>query len=398
MNFIKKIITPNQKVFIKKIQHVLYRSIHKLSKIDTCLSYSVIKQQSYDIFFGYYDITPFNSNDEILYLKRKKNSDEIEICLNDSNNLTKEKIIAVSRAWNWQQGCRLRWFPGYDDKIIFNIFESNNYGACIIDKKGQRIQDFKHPFYDISHDGSLGLTLNFERLGVLRPGYGYTCRSYFPNEKSNESIKVIDLSKDVVVDDITYNDIAKIVSYSGSFKNCYINHLSFSPNDKYFLFFWIEIKEGYHQASLLVYDLTSKKIIPLELHDKVSHYVWLDDDNILCTVYENSLICRYFVYNVVDKTKRAYCSNCLAEDGHPSVDNASFILTDTYPDRNGFQFLYLVDSIKDTKKEIFRVYMKPVANGEMRTDLHPRFNLCHSKICFDTNINGNREIIIVNRK
>ena len=41
--------------------------------------------------------------------------------------------------------------------------------------------------------------------------------------------------------------------------------------------------------------------------------------------------------------------------------------------------------------------MKPVANGEKRTDLHPRFNNNHTKICFDANYDGNREIIIVNR-
>ena len=71
------------------------------------------------------------------------------------------------------------------------------------------------------------------------------------------------------------------------------------------------------------------------------------------------------------------------------------ILTDTYPDINGFQCLYLVDSIFDKKETLFKVYMKPVSNGELRTDLHPRFNSKHSKICIDTNRNGSREIIII---
>ena len=398
MNIIKKFVTPKQKVLIRSFIHLAYRLKHRLPKVETSLNYLTIQNIGYDTFFGYYDITPFNSSDEILYLKRKKNSNEVEICLNDTNNLTKEKVLAKSKAWNWQQGSRLRWFPGSEEYIVFNTFENDKYGATVINKDGQIIKTFNRPLYDISSDGKLGLTLNFERLGVMRPGYGYTCKSYTPFELSNESIDVIDLSSDNVVDSITYSAIESVISQQKTFDKCYINHLAFSPNGKSFLFFWIEIVNGYHQASLLVYDVCSKSIIPLELEDKVSHYVWLDNENILCTSYKNPQSCRYFVYNVQDRSKKVYCPKSLNEDGHPSVDKDSNILTDTYPNRNGFQYLYLVDSDKDTKEILFKVYMKPVVNGEMRTDLHPRFNRNHSKICFDINKSGNREVIIVNRK
>lgn len=397
MNIIKKILTPNQKVLIRSLQHAFFRFSHRLNKVETFSEYVVIKQKYYDIFFGYYDITPFNSQDEILYVKKKKNINEVEICINDCMDLSKEKVISTSKAWNWQQGCRLRWFPGSDDKIIFNIYDKGLYGSRIVDRKGNFVKSFKYPLYDISHKGTYGLTLNFERLGVMRPGYGYTCKAYVPNNLVNETIDIIDLSTETVVDSLTYCDIAKEISRLGNYDNCYINHLSFSPNDNSFLFFWIEIKNGYHQASLLVYDITTKTIIPLETKEKVSHYVWLDNDNILCTSYKDSSICRYFVYNIKNMQKTQFCPNCLSQDGHPSLDYGSVILTDTYPDKNGYQYLYLVDSVKDTKKTIFKVYMKPVANGEMRTDLHPRFNHNNSKICFDTNINGNREILILKK-
>lgn len=397
MNILKKLVTPRQKVLIRSILHSVYRLKHGLPKVEASLDYLFIQHKGYDTFFGYYDITPFNSSDEILYLKRRNNSNEVEICLNDSNDLTKEKVLATSKAWNWQQGSRLRWFPGCEEHIVFNTFKNNKYGATVINKNGQIVRNFKKPLYDISADGKLGLTLNFERLGVMRPGYGYTCKSYIPCNLQNESIDVIDLNSDNVVDSVTYSAIASVISQQSTFDNCYINHLAFSPDGNCFLFFWIEIVNGYHQASLLVYDMLTKTIIPLELKEKVSHYVWLDNKNILCTSYLDSLTCRYFVYNLKNRTKKPYCSECLREDGHPSVDKDSFILTDTYPNRIGFQSLYLVDSEKDIKETLFKVYMRPVANGEKRTDLHPRFNISHSKICIDINKEGNREIVILNR-
>ncbi len=396
--FLRNLITPRQKVVIRSFQYGIYRSIQGLSKINTLLDYSAIKQKDNDIFFGYYDITPFNGKDEILYLKKQLNDNAVQICLNDSNDLTKESVISFSKAWNWQQGCRLRWFSGYDDRIVFNFFENGHYGARIIDKNGNTLRDFNQPLYDISQNGNLGLSLNFERLGIMRPGYGYTCRNYSYSDLQNESIYLIDLLTDTIIRRITYREIAEATSNQQILDNFYINHLSFSPSGKLFLFFWIEIIEGYHKASLCVYDIGSATINPLEINEKVSHYVWIDDDNIICTSYMDPNSCRYYIYNISHKTKNLFCPQSLLEDGHPSIDRCPIFLTDTYPDKNGFQHLYLVDAQKDLKQDICTVYMKPSMTGETRTDLHPRFNIDHSKICIDTNRNGHREMVIIKRR
>lgn len=393
---IRRLFTPKQKVMIRSIQHAIYRATHRLSKFETSYDYNIVRKKNNDVFFGYYDITPFNSLDELLFITRNKQSEDVDICISDSKDYSKWRILAHSKSWNWQQGCRLRWFPGSNDRIIFNFYEDNHYGARIIDKDGNKIKDYNYPLYDISHDGKFGLTLNFERLGVMRPGYGYTCKKYTSSELEKESIDLVDLSTNSISERICYRTIASFLPQSPDLEKCYINHLSFSPDDNQFLFFWIEVKNGYHQASLLVYNISTKDIIPIELEEKVSHYVWLDNDNILCTSYSNASTCRYYVYNVKARTKKEFCPQSLKEDGHPSVDNNSLILTDTYPNAQGYQNLYLVNSDTDTKELLLKVYMRPVSNGEWRTDLHPRFNVKHSKICIDTNQRGNREIIILN--
>lgn len=398
MSKIRAIITPEQKVLIKRTLNYVHRIRHHRSIINSKKEWLKISEKNHDVYFGYYDISPFNSRNQLIYVKKKKGANELKICLNSTYNLANEKQIATSYAWNWQQGCRLRWFPGSDNKIVFNNYQNGKYFSTVVDTNGDVLQNYSYPLYDIDHNGTLGLTLDFERLGELRPGYGYTCRKYVANNLAQESIKIIDLAHDCIIDEVTYRNIANSMPVECKLEKCYINHLSFSPNGKKFLFFWIEIVNGYHQASLMVYDIIKKSIITLDTKEKVSHYVWLDDENIICTAYESPAKCRYYLYNVLDSTKTPYCPNALQQDGHPSIYKEGAILTDTYPDSNGFQHLYLVNTIEDTKQQLLEIYSMPVANGEWRTDLHPRFNIDKTLICFDSNINGFRELFIVKNK
>lgn len=394
MSILRKFITPNQKVLIKSVLHIIYRFRHGESKVDTEHQFVIIGNKYSDIFFGYYDITPFNSRGDILYVKKDKGALEVSICINTTSGKN-EHILAKSCAWNWQQGCRLRWFPKTEDEIVFNIFENDRYFARVIDTMGKIVREYSYPLYDIDRNGEVGLSLNFERLGVLRPGYGYTCRPYKISKLEQESIYILNLKEDKIIDSVTYNDIAQSLRGKCDLNKCYINHLSFSPNGKQFLFFWIEIKNGYHQASLLIYRIDERKLVALDTKNKASHYVWLDENRILCTSYDSPSSCRYYVYYVDKQIKVPYCVKSLREDGHPSVLDDNTIITDTYPNANGNQYIYKVDSKNDTKEQIIRIYSKPVTNGEWRTDLHPRFNKDKTKICFDSNINGNRELFIL---
>lgn len=389
-------LTPKEKRYIKIAIQWIYRVINAKRKIECRRDLICFSEKKTHTFFGYYDITPFNNNNQMLYLEVKENNASADIVLNDIDH--NKRYLGKTLAWNWQQGCRLRWFPGSDSEIIYNYYEDKNYGAKVVSTEGEVIRKYSYPLYDIDYTGSLGLTLNFERLGYLRLGYGYTCNKYEGKDLENESIRIIDLKSDKVIDKIIYKQISEIMPTPCNLKNCYINHLSFSPEGDKFLFFWIEIVNSYHKASLLVYDINTKIIYSLETEEKVSHYVWLDNNEILCTSYMSPTECRYYIYNIKKRSKTDFCPQSLKEDGHPSVYNEDKILTDTYPDKNGYQYIYLVDKKKDTKQTLIKIYSKPVVEGEKRTDLHPRFNINKSYISFDSNKGDFREFYILKMK
>ena len=375
-------------LYIKYIYHIIYRVLHNIKVLETNCNIDIRKKGNCHTFFGYYDISPFNSiSDEIIYLRLPKYLNEAQIIL-ASLNSTVENVIAKTSAWNWQQGSRLRWMPNNSREIVFNDYVDKKYVARIIniDNRNERIIDA--PLYDISPDGKWGLSIDFERLQNKRPGYGYNCGQYVENNESlsEEGIDLVDIANNTYKRIITYKEIVQLNGCeSNELNSNYINHLSFSPSGEKFLFFWLTAKEGAHLANLLVFDIKNKNTIVLESHKQVSHYAWEDDDHIICTAYNDERSCNYFRYTISDKKREVIMPEVLSEDGHPSLINNHTILTDTYPDLQGFQKLYLVDISTGKVKNIVKVYSDCRIEGEKRTDLHPRLNLNHSMICYDSN-------------
>ena len=163
------------------------------------------------------------------------------------------------------------------------------------------------------------------------------------------------------------------------------------------MFFWITIKDGYHQASLIVYNIELKKLSPLETRGKSSHYVWVDDECLICTVYDNQNNCKYFKY-WLNGEKEVINNSGLRIDGHPSIFDNQSLITDTYPNKYGFQKILFSNFVQNKVAVIAKIYSKFKINAEYRTDLHPRLNGKKNKICFDANVLGYRQLFILSLK
>jgi len=387
-------LTPTQKVAAKKVIYPLMRIVTGTKKINTQYSFVEFKKPGYHTYFGYYDVTPFQG-EKIIYIEREKNNAVCKVVLNDVHNSSK-RYIADSRAWNWQQGIRLRWFPQTNNTISFNDYIDGKYINRIINIETKDEKRLDWPLYDIDSRGKLGITLDFGRLGVMRPGYGYTCEPYKVNDLWNDGISIIDIEKNQLIRTITYKELSDSIKKADDINHFYLNHLAFSPDGTKFLFFWIDENNGRHQASLGVYDIIKDELIPLETEGKASHYVWDGNEEIICTVLNDPRLERFYRYNIKELTKKQICPTSLQEDGHPSFYTKNILLADTYPDTRGFQHLFLVNEKEDTKTELVKIYSVPTFKEETRTDLHPRFSEDKKYISFDSRHDGFRKMLILN--
>lgn len=401
IKYIKRLVPNDVKLYAIRYIDNRRRCAIKKDRIDTDLPYKEIKNRKGHVFFGYYDITPFNKKDDFLYLNFYPKKKCAEIIINNKNYA--HRVVASTQACNWQQGCRLRWLPNTEENIVFNDFEDGKFISRIINVNTKKETKIDWPLYDISPDGTTAITLDFTRLGYKRPGYGYTNLPFNPNlDVKSDGVKIINLENNELIKIIPYDDIAKALGKSIEEKdNWYLNHLSYAPDGNKFIFFFLEdlSKQGSTwNASLLLYDMDKDRIEILDSNYCPSHYVWLDNFKLLCTATNETDECGYYIYDTLTYSRRQVCPESLNKDGHPSVFTNNLIITDTYPDNNSFQTIYEVDIERDTKKQICSVFNYRMRTSEQRTDLHPRLNVDKSILCFDANINGKRELVLMKIK
>lgn len=390
---LKKICPNIIKLNARRFLYTLRRKKGHKKKIITNYTYTVFGRKGYNVFFGYYDITPFGEDGKIIYLEAKKTDKPASIVINNLSNAHRE-VVAKTNSWNWQQGCRLRWMPNKPKTIGYNDFVDGKHCFNELDIVNRNVKRHKYPFYDISPNGELGITIDFTRLGYKRPGYGYTNLPFDDKDYLlDKGIDIVNMKDDAIIKTITYKEIAEKMDLStDNYKNWYLNHLSFSPNGNKFLFFFIQDINSSFSASLLSYDLCDYTLKVLEKKLKVSHYDWLDDSVIMCTACSSER-CWYNVYNTETNEVKTFRADILNKDGHPSYIDSKNIITDTYPDADMYQHLYYVN--EDSCEVIADVFQVLPATIERRTDLHPRITKDKSYISFDCNKRGRRELIVL---
>lgn len=382
MNIIKKIIYAIFGDDIgKKIKRVVgyYRSRKK--KVNTNVELKTIVE-GFHTSCGYYDFDPVENGVLLLVTTDKKHEKtdviEYDLFARTSKKTGKGEVV------NWQQGNRLMWIG--KGTYIYNSFSDDQYISIEHFEKNNIIH--KWPVYDVY--GNMAVSLDFNRLGWMRPGYGYT---NFPLTEINETdcaIRLFDLSNDKEIAVITYAELKEALGVSVDLHNCYVNHLKFSPSGNRFMFFFIEIKNGRHMCYLSVYDNGNVNILDKELC--ASHYTWKNDNEILVTSYDDKHECGYYLYNVNNEDRILVLEKQLKKDGHPTYISEDCFITDTYPDSAGFQRILHVDLKNETIKELVAIYSTAKHVGVERCDLHPRVSKKNNSVYFDADIDGRRRV------
>lgn len=358
-------------------------------------------------FFGYYDVIPFSKDDNLLLAmaaplvnQPPTQNDEIHVGYFDLNNKEFHPIDKTS-TWCWQMGCRLQWFPEDENRlIIYNKIVDGAYGSVVQDIKSKKIViEFKRPVYAIDRAGQWALSLNFSRLHRLRPGYGYL--NFQDDTKGDlapidDGLWLMDLKTRTSNMLISLEKLARtdpVPTMEGA--EHYVNHLAFNPSGTRFMFFHLWTKKDLRWNRLITMDRQGGELYVLENEGNTSHYTWKSDDELLTTVvYPDGVIC-YNFYKDKTRIKQVIGQESMHKDGHPSyAPGRETILTDTYPDKYGEQSLLLYRPTGEYV-ELSKFFSPISFRGEVRCDLHPRWNRTGTSACVDAPPDGCRALYVV---
>ena len=362
------------------------------------------------VFFGYHDKTPFSSDDsKILAHVVEGNgtfpaSEAIKLKTGyfekGSDGKFDNRFIEIgeSNTWSWQQGSMLQWDPlAPNERVYYNCMVNGDHGALHVDiKKNEIIRTIPYPIYSIDPAGRYASSINFRRLGMIKPAYGYVND---PNKKPEESapkedglwlIDLQDLKREKIV---SLDDLAK---FTGKNHYQFINHSTFSPDGKALVFFHVfENLTGDRSIRFYLYDVESSERTLLEAEDNVSHYCWRDENEIFTA--ENHLVhTGYYKYDLknLSKTKVDLMN---VGDVHPMFhpSNKNLLLADTRPDKKGFQHLLIYDLDQGKVDYLDRFFLPKEFEHDRRCDLHPRWSRSGKWISIDTAETGKRSMTIL---
>ena len=326
-----------------------------------------------DCWFGYYDV-PASSSDGLfqLFTCVAKGSDTAEIGVYNLGTGERSRL-AKTKAWCWQMGCRAQWLD--NGRVIFNDYDGKDYISRVVDVRGKELDRFPFPVYSLSHDRKAAYYPDFEILGALRPGYGYSCKGGIGGNYYRDSLNGIwrgDLETGESRCLLSMDQIQSMEFTEQSLERShYLNHISASPYSDLIIFFHLWTSPAGLMRNRVV-AITGDGSLVRILDDfiRASHYAWKDSSHLLLTVV-TELGCEYRLYDIESGMYKEL--GFLREDGHPSYVADGLFVTDTYPDHLGMQHLVLC-SEKAVLAEIATIYHNPGKVDELRCDLHPRYS------------------------
>lgn len=367
----------------------------------------ITPKDNYEYFYGYYDKSPWDANGKYIIALRVKQTyknvapkEQGMVILIDSQNTNHILEIGKTDSWNVQQGCMAQWLgPDFKTRLIYNDFREGKYCSVIfniIEMKEEKTLPM--PIYDVSKDGTFALTLDFNRLHRMRPGYGYsnlpdkTKGILCPDETCVWKINIFD---GTITPLLKYTDMFSFEhdeSMDGAEHK--VNHIMISPNGKRFMILHRWFKNGRKHTRLVTCNIDKTEMYNLSDDVFVSHCYWKNNDEILSFLRKKSSGDHYYLMR--DKTKQySLLWPELNTDGHCSYspDN-KWIITDTYPNRKRLASVYLCKE-NGYCKQIAKVFAPFRYDNNCRCDLHPRWSRDGKKICIDSVHEGKRGIYII---
>jgi hypothetical protein len=360
-------------------------------------------------FYGYYDLPAFSADEKLHLVHRVPFFDrlpqaedvaELGLIRLADRSYTK---LAETRAWNFQQGSMLQWHPAAPGReVIFNVREGDAYRGAVLDVTTGARRLLDRPVANVDPQGRCALSINFGRMFLFRPGYGYEgipdpCVDQPRPEEDGVFLTDLATGQSRLV--LSLARIAEAFPADSPLRTqkILINHITFNPDASRFVFLVRNFPDAKGKWLTLVFTANrdGSEVFLLNAHGYASHYHWRDAEHV---VFHCGGPQKNQLYVLKDRTQECEVVDAafFKADGHCSYSpDRQWLMYDGYPFADGYRRLFLYDLEKRKGVTLGAYYSLPKITGDIRCDLHPRWNRSGTGISFDSVHEGQRGVYLV---
>jgi hypothetical protein len=362
-------------------------------------------------WFGYYDMPCWDRSGRYLlslgapFEDRPPTADDkAYIGLTDMCS-SAYRVVAETRAFNWQQGAMLHWLPSDPERcIIYNDRIGDRFVSVILDVFSGVRHVLGRATSDVGQGGRWALSLNFARLAQTRPGYGYAGLpdpfgdALHPADDGIYAIEMASGRERLIV------SLEQVLQHVGAptemaAAKMWFNHTLLNPSETRFVFLtrWRPSGSAAWKTLMFSANLDGSQLKLVLDGGMVSHFDWRNDEELLVWTRIGEQGDRFYLVNEHSGAYQIVGAECLTSDGHCCYSHrGDCFVTDTYPRPPDYvRTLKLYVPAQEREIVVGRYPSSPPFVGEVRCDLHPRWSWDDRLICFDSVHEGHRQIYVI---
>lgn len=319
--------------------------------------------------------------------------------------------LTETRCWNFQEATMAHWLgTAPQSQFIFNDLVGGKFVSVIFDMATKTRRVVPYPISAVSPDGKWAVSINYARLRLTRPDYGYggngqDSRSdvtwptddglWLVNLESGEGKLIVPIAS--VRDRMPQVKDPKALAY--------FCHTVFSRDGS--KIFWLarSVENLTGQKVVRKWETTAftcnrdgsnvQRCFPDGWGG--SHFNWLDGQRLLVTAKYKDTVYSHVLFTVGKSDYTRVGRGVLDFDGHGVFsDDGQWMATDTYPDRLGERKL-MVLRMSDQAILPLGTFFVPELYREQysRCDLHPRWRPDGRMLAFNSVHEGSRQVYVI---
>ncbi|MDD4873094.1 MAG: hypothetical protein PHR77_21280 [Kiritimatiellae bacterium] len=316
--------------------------------------------------------------------------------------------LTETRCWNFQEAAMAHWLKtAPNSKIIYNDLIDGKFVSVVFDIKTKEKKIIPYPVSAVSPNGKEAVSINFARLRLTRPDYGYGGKGQNARETiswpEDDGLFLVDLEKGsakLIVSIASARDRMPQVEEGKDL--AYFCHTVFSRDGS--KIFWLA--RSVNPATARNWKTTSftcnrdgsdvRRCFPDGWSG--SHFNWLDGERLMITAKYKDTVWSHVLFTVGKTDYTRVGRGLLDFDGHGVFsDDGQWMATDTYPDKLSERKLMVLRMADQAILPLGMYFVPEAYKGTYwRCDLHPRWRPDGKMLGFNSVHEGTRQVYVIN--